>query len=92
MHITNALENATDSAVYTHGRDSELCSFLSSLRCCIEHGRAEAVGLYTYPGIWTLLSSGPNAGGMLLVLFQATDTLPSFVTWHLTVSVISLGK
>lgn len=40
MLNTNSLEKANDySAVCTHGRDSELCFFLSSLRHCVEHGR-----------------------------------------------------
>jgi len=36
--------------------------------------------------------SGPDAGGMLLALFPPTHALSSFVTWHLTVSVISRGE
>lgn len=76
------------SAVSTHGRDSELCCFLPSFRCCVEHGRAEAVGV----NLDTVEPSGPNTGGMLLVLFPPTHTVFSFVTWHLTVSVISLGE
>lgn len=40
----------------------------------------------------TVEPSGPNAGGMLLVLFPPTHTVFSFVTWHLTVTVVSQGE
>lgn len=76
------------SAVSTRGRDSELCCFLPSFKYCVKHGRAEAVGVN-----WdTVEPSGPNTGEMLLVLFSPTHTVVFFVTWHLTVSVISLGE
>lgn len=60
-----------NSAVGTHGRHSELCCFLPSFKYCVKHGRAEAVGVD-----WdTVEPSGPNAGGMLLVLFPPTHRL-----------------
>lgn len=60
------------SAVSTHGRDSELCCFVPSFRHCVEHGRAEAVGV----NLDTVEPSGPNAGGMLVLFLQHTECFP----------------